>query len=468
MAFKWTDYLQCARVRAAEEADTQAHLWKENELTEISAQSKPYSPKHPEAYLKRRAELLVLTAKSPETLQSLRPARVPNWIKWVAWCLMFAMGASAAMLPSQQIWNLLDYPFWIFLAYHLVLYVLMMVYGERLGALPRFCRRLLLGQKRKLNRLAEDLAEEDAHLDVFAKIQFRFRHLAFPVLEKRSFHKSRQWFHLAAIAAALGIIGGLYFQKTTAVWQSRILNAGAAEVFFSSTLAPASWVLGQPVPTEAVVGMQRFAFQQAKAPSPAAPWTHLYAMTLVLVVIVPRGSMALWDQWQAARAHRNFLSEKGWSRYLNRLTSSLDGEGEVAKVLIYGAPKVAGFEPLLRYSLKQRWEDLGGMEYFEIPYGRDFAEDASKFPLAKRTVVVFNMAQTPELEVHRAWLEALIEALKTHDPEAEVCVVLEDENLRKRWGAFTDSGEKMRARQLGWERCLEGLSFEWVSLSTEF
>ena len=91
---------------------------------------------------------------------------------------------------------------------------------------------------------------------------------------------------------------------TCAAWCSTTASAGKApssmpaqvHALLSVLLAPALALSGQTLPDVA-------ALQALRAPQPgasAAPWIHLYALQLVLLVVLPRLLLALWAR--AARA----------------------------------------------------------------------------------------------------------------------------------------------------------------------
>lgn len=108
--------------------------------------------------------------------------------------------------------------------------------------------------------------------------------------------------HVAAAALALGLVGGLYLRGLVldyrAGWQSTFLNSEQVQGGLSLLLAPASLVTGIAVPD--VVPLR--VGPGGDATASAAPWIHLYAATLALFVLLPRGLLA-WRAGSAARRH---------------------------------------------------------------------------------------------------------------------------------------------------------------------
>lgn len=112
--------------------------------------------------------------------------------------------------------------------------------------------------------------------------------------------------HSAAAALALGLIAGLYLRGLVldyrAGWQSTFLAPGAVQAALSLLLAPASALTGVPV---ADVSTLRLA-PGTLATASAAPWIHLYAATLALLVVLPRLLLAAWASGRARQLAANF------------------------------------------------------------------------------------------------------------------------------------------------------------------
>jgi len=106
--------------------------------------------------------------------------------------------------------------------------------------------------------------------------------------------------HMGAMALALGLIAGLYLRGLVldyrAGWQSTFVDAPTVQAALQLLLAPARWVTGIAVPDVAPLQLAPGANAQASA----APWIHLLAATLALLVVLPRGLLA----WLAAARAR--------------------------------------------------------------------------------------------------------------------------------------------------------------------
>ena len=124
--------------------------------------------------------------------------------------------------------------------------------------------------------------------------------------------------HWAAAALALGAVLAMYWRGLVfdyqALWQSTFLSASSAYQLVRTVLSPAAWVAGwfggSPFPDLA-------SFEQLRAPAnnvgnvgeSAARWIHWYAITVFIVVLLPRSLLALRSFWQTQQL-KNALAKK--------------------------------------------------------------------------------------------------------------------------------------------------------------
>lgn len=112
--------------------------------------------------------------------------------------------------------------------------------------------------------------------------------------------------HAAAAALGLGLVAGLYLRGLAldyrAGWQSTFLDAPAVQQGLSVLLAPARWATGIALPDVAPLRVG----PGGEASASAAPWIHLYAATLALFVLLPRGLLALRAALRSRRQARDF------------------------------------------------------------------------------------------------------------------------------------------------------------------
>ena len=133
----------------------------------------------------------------------------------------------------------------------------------------------------------------------------RSRHFKLPQLDQSeaiALTRGSMVMHWAAAALALGAVLAMYWRGLVfdyqALWQSTFLSASSAYQLVRTVLSPAAWVAGffggMPFP-------DLTSFEQLRAPAinsanvgeNAGQWIHWYAITVFLVVLMPRTLRAL-------------------------------------------------------------------------------------------------------------------------------------------------------------------------------
>lgn len=210
----------------------------------------------------------------------LRRGWHPAWVL-LALALGFMAGLAADQLGPPQRVNLLAPAVWAVVAWNLIVYAALALPLPTLG-LRQALARWGLGSHEGVTALwarhAGTLQAERAALVL----------------------------HAAAAALGLGLVAGLYLRGLVldyrAGWQSTFLDAATVQQGLSLLLAPARWATGIAVPD--VVPLR--VGPGGDAVASAAPWIHLYAATLALFVLLPRGLLALRAAWSARRHARHF------------------------------------------------------------------------------------------------------------------------------------------------------------------
>lgn len=232
-------------------------------------------------------------------------------------------------------------------------------------------------------------------------------------------------------------------------WESTFLDPGTIERVLGFVLGPAAALTGIELPDSARLEAMRLG--AGGTGENAAPWIHLYAVTLALVVLVPRALLALGTGWSARRLARALpvpLDEA----YFQRLGRLVTGETARVRVVPYSyqlSPQATlGLEAVLRRVFGGRVEvsiapavAWGG----EDALPRDLAPDG---PLAL-VLVVFNFAATPEPENHGALLAALLAGAGARAP---LLALADESGFRAR---FPADSLRLTKRREGW-RTLAG------------
>ncbi|MYM85464.1 DUF2868 domain-containing protein [Duganella sp. FT50W] len=218
--------------------------------------------------------------------------------------------------------------------------------------------------------------------------------------------------HLSAAAFATGALVSLYarglLSQYAAGWESTFLDASQVHSLLSTLFAPATALFHLQGFTLADIEALRF--PQTTAAQRGALWVHLYAATILLLVIVPRLLLAVYSQWQASRQARHFPLDLE-QPYFRKLNDTMGlSQGGTLRVLPYsftideqrhrGLQQVA----VSTFGEQGRLMLRPSTAYGEMPQVSDDADVTA-------TVALFNLTATPERENHGAFLDALSQAL---------------------------------------------------------
>ncbi len=398
--------------------------------------------------------------------------------RWVAWAgvAAFCAGLLADSIGSSQRINLLAPPLWGVLAWNLVVYIGLL--GTVLAALlrrgpaaPGTVNRLtqrVLRIGRALPGLAPvngDVAAGAGGSDRMAVgTSAKALHVFAGLWSQRSARlataRAATLLHACAAALALGLIAGLYARGLVldyrAAWESTFLDATRAHAVLALLLAPASALAGIPLPDAAGFEALRVAHGSAGAGAgagagaSAGPWIHLLALTLALVVVLPRSSLALWSALRGQHLARHValpLAEPYFAALLR------EQRGDVAHVVVLPyaatpAPQaVLGLRALLASSLGD------GMQLqvlATLAFGAE--DDARAWPALPAAsvllVALFDLAATPEAENHAAFLRVLAQRAP---PGATVLALIDEAGFVTR---FKGDAVRLEQRRTAWRDVL--------------
>ena len=264
--------------------------------------------------------------------------------------------------------------------------------------------------------------------------------------------------HAASAALAAGLIAGLYLRGLVldyrATWESTFLAAQSAHTALAFLFAPAQALSGITLPGVAGFEALRAVHGDATAGVTAAPWIHLWALTLLLFVVLPRSLLAGWStlraEWLARRVALP-LAEP----YFQRLTQLQRGDVARVQVLPYAntpTPQaVLGLRALLA-------DAFGEGAFLQISPTLAFgAEDdaAAQHTLPPRTtlaVALFDLSATPEAENQGRFVRLLAARAA---PAAATIVLVDDTGCVRRFGSDTT---RLTQRREAWRRFAETLA----------
>jgi hypothetical protein len=386
---------------------------------------------------------LVLDALGPRNA-SVRALRRMQWRPWLGLALpaaAFVLGALAEQIADRQHVNVLAFPLLLLIAWNIVAYALLLLrplIGRTLGPL----RSWLTGAR----RLA-DTAGNAASAAASGRFANDWLALARPLFDARA----GRVLHLSAALFAIGALLGLYLRAVAFEyrigWESTFLSASSVHAFLAVVLGPAAKLVGMPFPTVDAVEAMRMS--GGKGGTDAGPWIHLYAVTLSLIVILPRLLLGAWAAWREHRLAADLRLDLGtpyFRRVLAAFTPSTARVRAAPFSYTLGEDAVAGLNALARHL-------LGETTQLALRSSTQFGEeDAAGNSLPRHeadvalTLAVFNAASTPEHENHGRFLDALRAAT-----EMQLAILVDTAPYRQRLGAQAGTAERMEERCRAWQ-----------------
>ena len=255
--------------------------------------------------------------------------------------------------------------------------------------------------------------------------------------------------HACAAALALGAVASLYARgllvQYQVGWESTFLQAEQVYGLLSLVFKPAMLVLG--VPGFSLADVQALQWPQQAPAGGGARWVHLYAATLLLLVVLPRGVLALVAYTQERRLARRFRADPAHPYVRNLLNAAGLGAGgragAVLRVFPYSftldSPRVAGLHALAR----AQWGAQAQLELqTNTPYGEDPPQAGATGALV---VALFNLSATPEAENHGAFLHRLVQ-----QGPAQLEVWVDASGYEQRLAAQSGSTERIAQRSALW------------------
>jgi hypothetical protein len=380
--------------------------------------------------------------------------------------IAFALGLGADALDSGWRINLLAPPFWGVLAWNLAVYVLLVALPlVRLARRGPVRRGPIVRAVEALLRLRQRLPS--ASSGNAAGAARRYAGLWLARSRGLSLLRAETALHTGAAALALGLVAGIYARGLVldyrVGWESTFLDAGAAHALVTTVLGPAAALSGIALPDAATFAALRITPGAPAAAAPAAPWMHLIALTLGLVVVVPRLVLALACGFAAAWRSRRFalpLDEPYFQRLL-RL-----GAGGAARVVV--VPYAATPSPQATLGLRALLAaTLGNTTRLDVriaplvPFG---AEDVAPGDIGADTthaIALFDLGATPEAEHQTRFLRTLAAAL----PKGAALAAIVDASAFARRFAGLDS--RVAERREAWRLWSEGAGTAAVTVDLE-
>lgn len=371
-----------------------------------------------EVFLAARAQAALgrLAAADPALARwrALRPWPAA-WL-WAVVAAAFVVGLVVDHIGSAQRINLLAPPVWALIAWNLAVYLALLLRPLWAAGRPGALRRALAGWAAQLRR--RGLGQGGGAAPVWPAFAADWAAASAPLQGARI----ALMLHLGAAALALGLLAGLYLRGLVldyrVGWESTFLDAATVQPLLATLLAPASALSGIVVPD--VVGIQALRLPQADgAAASAAPWIHLYALQLLLLVLLPRLALALWAG-RGARSLRRELPLPLGEPYFQRLLRRQHVGRQRLRVWPHARTPHAQAVARLKMLLQRIYGDAVSLQIEPtVAYG---SEDAPALPAADGALrlVLCDLGATPEPESQGRLLQALGRPLLLLDEAAFV------------------------------------------------
>ena len=398
----------------------------------------------PDAPLER-----LLSERARHAMQRLEPRdrAVRRWLarpgwrwRWVLLAVLIggAGGLGVDLLGRNQIVDVLAPGVWAVVAWNLAIYLLL-----AFAPLGRASRN-----EAAAGSLRRALLSWWQHAGASGPLRIAIRRWA-ELSAPLALARITVLLHVAAAALAIGLLGSMYLRGLVldyrAGWQSTFLDAAQVRTVLAPILAPASALIGTPVPEVAAIDAMRLSTPAQPATAPAAPWIHLYAATLAMAVLLPRLLLALVALVQAhLRARRiqvplNDAATQREVRVLQRQKSQVH-------VCPYAQSASAQATLGLRALLQREFGDDLQLRIDATTAVGD--EDEAAQHLAAQTatvrVVLVDLAATPEDDHQGRFVRALQAAA-----QVPLLVVADESAYRQR---FASQPERIDERRAAWRR----------------
>ena len=382
-------------------------------------------------FLQQRADLVLkrLGERTPAFASFMQRRPLMPVLAVLLPILGFIAGAGLDRIGNPHRVDLLSAPLLLILAWNLLVYLALIVWAlipsKRTGwASPGLLRRLAVGKDALPRKLPAPLAAGLSHyLGDWSQLSAKLVKL-----------RLGRTVHLAAATFALGAIASLYargvLNEYAAGWESTFLDATQVHALLSVLFAPALAIF--PLQGFSLADVQALRFVQEPSPAGGARWVHLYAATLLLLVVLPRLVLAIVAALRARRLARNFPLDLG-QPYFRLLGDHIGASGPaVLRVVPYSftvdEPRHKGLSSVAAMVLG---EQAQLMLRPSVPYGEEPKDSLRDARLDDAdvavTAVLFNLAATPERENQGAFLDYL-----AHNTPRGIAVLLDESSLVER------------------------------------
>jgi hypothetical protein len=404
-----------------------------------------------ELFLQQRSEQIIkrLGERTPAVKPLLKGTGAGSWLAVGLPLLALILGATLDRIADPHRVDLLSAPLLGIVVWNLIVYLCMLIWalipGKKTGwAGAGMLRRFSVGRAQLPRKLPAALATG------LTRFMSEWAELSAKLARARL----SRTVHLSAAAFALGAIVSLYARGLTsqygAGWESTFLDARQVHQILSVVFAPALLIF--PLQGFTLADVEALRFTGATVAGSGARWVHLYAATLLLLVVLPRFLLAIGYQLRAAGLRRNFPLdiEQPYFRKLSGQVGNMPAG--VLRVLPYSYTldevRDRGLAAIATLLLGEQARVMlrPALAYGEDPVDavRDIGPDAAGVTV---TAVLFSLAATPEKENHGAVLDQLRRAA----PRG-IAVLVDESSLTERASAQAGVDGRLAERTALWRQ----------------
>jgi len=404
-----------------------------------------------EHFLQQRSEQILkrLGERTPAVKPLLKATGAGSWLAIGLPLVALIAGALLDRIADPHRVDLLSAPLLGIVAWNVIVYLCILVWacipGKKTGwAGTGLLRRFSVGRAALPRKLPVPLASG------LTRFIAEWTDLTFSLSRARL----SRTVHLSAAAFAIGAIISLYVRGLTsqygAGWESTFLDASQVHQILSVVFAPALFFF--PLQGFTLADVEALRFTGATVTGSGARWVHLYAATILLLVVLPRCLLAIAYQLRVAKMRRHFPLDIE-QPYFRKLSGQVGkAEPGVLRVLPYSytldEARDRGLAAIATALLGEQARVMlrPSLAYGEDPVEavRDIGPDAAGITV---TAVLFSLAATPEKENHGAVLDQLRRAA----PRG-IAVLVDESSLTQRTGAQPGADGRLAERTALWRQ----------------
>lgn len=384
---------------------------------------------------------------------------IPSWIPWAIPIIALILGLGTNVFSRSGQINLISFPVFGLLAWNFIIYALLIVgVAKPVSGLWKPLQTWLI---RGTGSMPGTIENATNGVIPWFKIREEFIKQWIPQSRKLLSERIKVNLHLAATMAAVGVVLGMYLRglafEYRAGWSSTFLNEESLESFLGITLGPAAWVSGIELPAADL--LMELSWSQGSKGENAATWIHLYAVTCVLFIGLPRLLLALASAGKAVRLQQEFPLDINALGLTPAPDVALEDRSNPKAKQICVIPFNLELKPKDRELIRLfAFGEAGGPVNIDYREKIDYSEIESYFAAftpaateAHRTVLLFNLSGTPEHEVQGDAIKLLQEKV----PRERLLVYLDGDAFTQRFDGDPDFPSRLKTRKESWSNFLK-------------